>query len=136
TIEWPLIKDGIFVDYQTTRDQARLIGRKASHGTCYAESWRDVPFQRMPNVDLVPGTKPLTEADLVADTEDGILIKGRGSYSIDHQRYNFQFGGQTFWEVKKGKIVGMLRDVAYQSRTPDFWGSCDAVGDRSTYYVG
>jgi len=136
TRSWPLIEKGVFVDYQTTRDQAHLIGRKASHGTCYAQSWADVPFQRMPNVNLRPGDKPLTEEQLIADTEDAILIRGRGSYSIDHQRYNFQFGGQTFHEVKKGKIVGMLRDVAYQSRTPDFWSSCDAICDRSAYYVG
>jgi TldD protein len=136
TTSWPLVKDGIFVDYQTTRDQAHLIGHKVSYGTCYAQSWADVPFQRMPNVNLVPGDKPLTEEQLIADTEDAILIRGRGSYSIDHQRYNFQFGGQTFHEVKKGKVIGMLRDVAYQARTPDFWGSCDAICDKSAYYVG
>ncbi|HWM88050.1 MAG TPA: TldD/PmbA family protein [Kofleriaceae bacterium] len=136
TTSWPIVKDGIFVDYQTTRDQAHLIGQKASRGSCYAQSWSDVPFQRMPNVNLLPGEKPLSEAQLIADTEDAILIRGRGSYSIDHQRYNFQFGGQTFFEVKKGKVVGMLRDVAYQARTPDFWGSCDAICDKSAYYVG
>ncbi len=136
TTEWYIVKDGVFVDYQTTRDQAHWIGQKASHGTCYAESWRDVPFQRMPNVNLLPSTTPMSEADLIAGVDDGIFIRGRGSYSIDHQRYNFQFGGQTFWEIKKGKIAGMLRDVAYQARTPDFWGACDAVGDRSSYYVG
>jgi TldD protein len=136
TTSWPIIEKGIFVDYQTTRDQAHLIGRKASHGACYSQSWADVPFQRMPNVNLLPGDKPLTEEQLIADTEDAILIRGRGSYSIDHQRYNFQFGGQAFYEIKKGKIVGMLRDVAYQARTPDFWGSCDAICDKSAYYVG
>ena len=136
TSEWHLVKGGIFVDYQTTRDQAHLIGQKASHGSSYAQSWRDVPFQRMPNVNLVPGDKPLSEAQLIADSEDAIYIKGNGSYSIDHQRYNFQFGGQTFYQVKKGKLVGMLRDVAYQARTPDFWSSCDAICDRSAYYVG
>ena len=136
TSAWHLVERGIFVDYQTTRDQARLIGQKASHGSSYSQSWRDVPFQRMPNVNLVPGQKPLSQAQLVADTEDAILIMGNGSYSIDHQRYNFQFGGQAFYEVKKGKIVGMLRDVAYQARTPDFWGSCDAICDKSAYYVG
>ncbi|HLU66993.1 MAG TPA: TldD/PmbA family protein [Kofleriaceae bacterium] len=136
TTEWPIVKEGVFVDYQTTRDQAHLVGRKASHGTCYAESWSDVPFQRMPNVNLLPGASPLSEEQLIADTEDGILIKGRGSYSIDHQRYNFQFGGQAFYEIKRGKVTGMLRDVAYQARTPDFWRACDAICDRSAYYVG
>ena len=108
----------------------------ASHGTAYAQSWADVPFQRMPNVNLRPGERPLTEAQLIADTEDGILIKGDGSYSIDHQRYNFQFGGQLFYEVKGGKVTRMLNDVAYQARTPDFWGACDAICDASEYYVG
>ena len=133
---WHLVERGIFVDYQTTRDQAHLIGQKASHGSSYAQSWKDVPFQRMPNVNLVPGEKPLSEAQLIADTEDAIYIKGNGSYSIDHQRYNFQFGGQAFYQVKKGKITGMLRDVAYQARTPDFWSSCDAICDRGAYQVG
>jgi TldD protein len=136
TGEWPLVKDGIFVDYQTTRDQAHLIGRKESYGMAYAQSWKDVPFQRMPNVNLVPGKKPLSLEDLIADTEDAIFIKGNGSFSIDHQRYNFQFGGQTFYEIKKGKITAMLDDVAYQARTPDFWNSCDAICDESEYYVG
>ncbi|HUH02445.1 MAG TPA: TldD/PmbA family protein [Kofleriaceae bacterium] len=136
TTEWPLIKDGIFVDYQTTRDQAHLIGQTASHGTSYAQSWKDVAFQRMPNINLVPGTKPLSLADLIADTEDGILIKGRASYSIDHQRYNFQFSGQTWHEIKDGKLAGMLNDGAYQSRTPDFWQACDAICSADEYYVG
>ncbi len=136
TTEWPIVSNGTFVDYQTTRDQAHLIGRKHSHGTSYAQSWEDVPFQRMPNVNLVPGKKPLSLEDLIADTEDAILIKGRGSYSIDHQRYNFQFGGQTFYEIKKGKVVAMLNDVAYQARTPDFWAACDAICDQREYYVG
>ena len=136
TTRWPLIKDGVFVDYQTTRDQAHLIGQKASHGCSYADSWASVPFQRMPNVSLEPGAKDLSEADILAATDDGIYVKGDGSYSIDHQRYNFQFSGQTFWEVKKGRITTQLRDVAYQSNTPEFWKSCDLVGGRSTYLLG
>lgn len=136
TTEWPLIKDGVFVDYQTTRDQAHLIGQTASHGTSYAQSWKDVAFQRMPNINLLPGKKPLSLADLIADTEDGILIKGRASYSIDHQRYNFQFSGQTWHEIKGGKLAGMLNDGAYQSRTPDFWRACDAICSEDEYYVG
>ena len=136
TTTWPMVQDGIFVDYQTTRDQAHLIGRTASHGTCYAQSWKDVPFQRMPNINLKPGEQPLSLAQLIADTEDAILIKGRGSYSIDHQRYNFQFGGQTFYQVKDGKIAGMLKDVAYQARTPDFWRACDAICSEEEYLVG
>ena len=126
----------MFVDYQTTRDQAHLIGQKASHGCSYADSWASVPFQRMPNVSLEPGEKDLSEQDIIAATDDGIYVKGDASYSIDQQRYNFQFSGQTFWEVKNGKITTQLRDVAYQSNTPEFWKSCDMVGGKSTYALG
>ena len=136
TSRWHIIRDGIFVDYQTTRDQAHLIGQKTSHGCSYADSWGSIPFQRMPNVSLEPGAKDLTEQDIIAATDDGIYIKGDSSYSIDHQRYNFQFSGQTFWEVKKGKITAQLRDVAYQSNTPEFWKSCDMLGGKSTYELG
>jgi TldD protein len=136
TREWPMVTDGVFVDYQTTRDQAHWIGHEHSHGTSYSQSWKDVPFQRMPNINMVPGKAELSFDDLIAGTDDAILIKGRGSYSIDHQRYNFQFGGQAFYQIKKGKIVGLLSDVAYQARTPDFWNACDAVCDASEYYVG
>ena len=136
TRAWDMVKNGIFVDYQTTREQAHLIGRAESHGTSYAQNWKDVAFQRMPNINLLPGNQPLSLDGLIAGTDRGILIKGRGSYSIDHQRYNFQFGGQAFYEVSGGKITGMLRDVAYQARTPDFWRSCDAICSREEYYVG
>ncbi len=133
--KWNLVKDGIFVDWQTTRDLAPLIGRKKSYGCLHAESWEDVPFPRMPNVSLEPAKENVTLEQLLADVDNGILIYGNGSYSIDQQRYNFQFGGQTFWEVKRGKVIGMLRDVAYQSRTTDFWGSLDALGGPETYEI-
>jgi TldD protein len=134
--KWYLVKDGVFVDWQTTRDLAPLIGRKESYGCLHAQSWSDVPFPRMPNVSLEPGKEDLSLDQLVGGVDNGILIYGNGSFSIDQQRYNFQFGGQTFWEIKQGKIIGMLRDVAYQSRTPDFWNSCDALGGQSTYALG
>ena len=136
TTRWHLVKDGTFVDYQTIRDQAHIIGQKESHGCCHADSWASVPFQRMPNVSLEPGKKPLTLDQLISDTEDAIFIRGNGSFSIDHQRYNFQFSGQTFWEIKNGTMAGMLRDVAYQSRTPDFWNSCDAICSKEEYWLG
>jgi TldD protein len=89
----------------------------------------------MPNVSLLPGERDLSWDDLIAATDNGIAIFGRGSYSIDQQRYNAQFGGQVFYEVRGGKIVGMLKDVAYQIRTPDFWGAMDMVGGRSSYEI-
>jgi TldD protein len=133
TRQFPIIKAGIFVGYQTIRDQAHLIGQTESMGCCYADSYASVPFQRMPNVWLEPSDKPVTLADLIAGVEDGILIDGRGSYSIDQQRYNFQFGGDAFWEIKGGKVGGMIADVAYQSRTPDFWASCDGIGGQALW---
>jgi TldD protein len=134
--KWHLVRDGVFVDWQTTRDLAPLIGRDKSYGCLHAQGWGDVPFPRMPNVSLEPAKEQVSFDDLVGGVDKGIVIYGRGSYSIDQQRYNFQFGGQTFWEIKNGKIAGMLRDVAYQSRTTDFWGACDALGGQATYQLG
>ncbi|PIX59693.1 MAG: TldD protein [Lysobacterales bacterium CG_4_10_14_3_um_filter_64_11] len=136
TRRWDLIKDGILVNYQAIRDQAHIIGEKASHGCCYADSWSSVQFQRMANVSLAPGKQPLSPADMLKDIENGIFIVGNGSFSIDQQRYNAQFGGQLFYEIKNGKITQMLEDVAYQMRTPEFWNSCVAVCDQSDYRLG
>ncbi len=134
--EWDLIKNGILVNYQAIRDQAHILGLKASQGCCYAQSWADVQFQRMPNVSLRPGAATLSVDDIIKDVKKGIYIMGDGSFSIDQQRYNFQFGGQTFYEIQDGKIVGMLKDVAYQANTQEFWNSCVAVADKSDYRLG
>ncbi len=134
--EWDLIKNGILVNYQAIRDQAHILRLKASQGCCYAQSWADVQFQRMPNVSLKPNTDTLSVDDIIKDVKKGIYIMGDGSFSIDQQRYNFQFGGQTFYEIKDGKIVGMLKDVAYQANTQEFWNSCVAVADKSDYRLG
>ena len=130
---WPLITDGILVDYQKTRDQAHICGQQAGDGCSYASSWSEVQFQRMPNVSLAPGKTPLTPLELIKQVERGIYIVGRGSFSIDQQRYNFQFGGQLFYEIKNGEIVGMLRDVSYQSNTQEFWNSCVAICDERDF---
>jgi len=133
TKRWDLVKDGILVNYQAIRDQAHIIGEKESHGCCYADSWASVQFQRMANVSLAPGKDKLSVADMIKDVENGIYIIGDGSFSIDQQRYNAQFGGQLFYEIKNGKITRMLEDVAYQIRTPEFWGACAAICDESDY---
>ena len=139
-----IVKDGMFVDYQTTREQAMWLDwwykqRKMatrSHGCSYAQTWADVQFQRMPNVNLMPGAQDTTWEDLIAATDNGIAIVGDGSFSIDQQRYNAQFGGQLFYEVKGGKITGMLKDVAYQMQTPLFWNAMDMIGGPRSYELG
>ncbi|MEM9057427.1 MAG: TldD/PmbA family protein, partial [Pseudomonadota bacterium] len=133
---WDLVKDGILVNYQAIRDQVKIIDQDASHGCCYADSWSSVQFQRMPNVSLAPGDKEYSVDQMIADVEDGIYIVGRGSYSIDQQRYNFQFGGQLFYEIKDGKITEQIEDVAYQSNTQEFWNSCSAICDKRDYRLG
>ncbi len=132
---WHLVKDGVFVDWQTTRELA-AAGEPQSHGCLHAESWGAVPFARMPNISLEPSRDHATLEDLMAGVENGILIFGNGSYSIDQQRYNFQFGGQTFWEIKQGRRGAMLRDVAYQARNTDFWNALDGLGGEATYELG
>jgi TldD protein len=136
TQKWNLVENGVFVGYQTTREQAGWIGEHASRGTSYADGYGSIPFQRMPNVSLAPGAKERSIEDLIAATDDGIVIAGRGSWSIDHQRFNFQFGGQTFWEVKHGKKTRMLRDVAYQANTVEFWNACDLIGGPKSWWMG
>jgi TldD protein len=138
--QWLIVEKGLFKDYQTTREQATLIqqltGVKRSHGCSFAESWNAVQFQRMPNISLLPGEADISIDDIIAATTRGIVIRNRGSWSIDNQRYNFQFSGQAYHEVRNGKIVGMLRDVAYQSTTPVFWNSMDMIGGKSSYWMG
>lgn len=133
---WDLIRDGIFVGYQTDRVFAVRLGQARSTGCCYADSPHHVPIQRMANVSLQPGGADLSTADLIARVEDGIYIVGDKSWSIDMQRYNFQFTGQRFFRIRNGVLAGQLRDVAYQSTTTDFWNSMEAVGGARTWRLG
>jgi TldD protein len=143
--DYLIVREGMLNDLQTTREQApwladwyRSQGEEVrSHGNSYAQSWADVQFQRMPNINLLPHPErdvPLDE--LVGDVRDGILIDGSGSFSIDQQRYNAQFGGQAFYEIRNGRVGDMLKDVAYQIRTPEFWSAMDLLGGASTYSGG
>jgi TldD protein len=134
--EWDIIKDGTLVNYQAIRDQAHIIGLNESHGCCYADNWSSVQFQRMANISLRPGKAKLSPDDMIRNVEKGIYIIGDGSFSIDQQRYNFQFGGQLFYEIRNGKIVGMLKDVAYQANTQEFWNACTAIADDKNYRLG
>jgi len=137
---WPIVEKGILVDYQTTRELVGSISEitkiRESHGCAYGQDWSSIPFPRMPNVSLMPNSRDLSEEDVIGDVQRGIYIEGDGSYSIDQQRYNFQFGGQAFWEIRDGRRVRMLRDVAYQARTPEFWNSLALIGGRRTYRLG
>jgi len=133
---WNLVEDGVLVNYQATRDQAHIINEERSHGCSYADSWSSVQFQRMPNVSLAAGKSELSPAQMIKDIDDGIYIFGRGSYSIDQQRYNAQFGGQLFYEIKNGEVTHMIEDVAYQIRTPEFWNACSATCDQRDYRLG
>ena len=133
TKRWDLVKDGVLVNYQAIRDQVHILGEAESHGCCYADSWSSVQFQRMPNVSLAPNPNKYSIDEMIKNVDKGIYIMGRGSYSIDQQRYNFQFGGTVFYEIEKGEIKGMLNDVAYQSNTQEFWNSCAAICDEGDY---
>lgn len=136
TKRWDLIKEGILVNYQATRDQVHILGETESHGCSYADDWSSIQFQRMANVSLAAGKKPLSVDELIKDVKKGIYIIGDGSYSIDQQRYNFQFGGQLFYEIKDGKITNPLRDVAYQANTQEFWNSLTAITDERDFRTG
>ncbi|MGD9903531.1 MAG: TldD/PmbA family protein [Vicinamibacterales bacterium] len=130
---WHLVRDGRFVDWQTTRELAPLVGQTRSHGCLHADDWSSVPFPRMPNVSLQPAATEVTLDDLCRDIRRGLYVVGRGVSSIDQQRYNFQFGGAVVREIVNGKLGAMVRDAAYQSRTPDFWASCDGLGGPASY---
>ncbi len=132
--EWPLVREGVLVGLQTNRETAHFIGEKESRGCTFATSWRNYPFLRMPNVhlDAGPPGSPTPE-EMIADTKDGVVIDGRGSYSIDQQRYNGQFGGDAFWEVKNGKKTRMVSDVTYNAITTDFWANLDAISGKESW---
>jgi TldD protein len=134
--KWQIVKDGVLVGYQTDRRISAVVNQKRSNGCAYADSPGHVPIQRMPNVSLQPNPNGPTLEKLIESVDDGIYILGDKSWSIDMQRYNFQFTGQQFHRIKNGKLVGQLKDVAYQATTTDFWGAMKAVGGPSTYVLG
>jgi TldD protein len=127
--KWDIVRKGLFVGYCTNREVAAKIGETRSRGSNRADGWSSVPIVRIANIGLEPGVPSLDE--LIADVKKGIYIEGHGSYSIDQRRYNFQFGGDAFWRIENGKRTHMIRDVIYHGITPEFWGSCDGVANRS-----
>jgi TldD protein len=132
-----IVRDGVLVGYQLDRRIAAEKGLGRSNGCAFADSPMHVPIQRMANVSLqpAPGEGPSTE-ELISGVERGVYLVGDRSWSIDMQRYNFQFTGQRYYLIERGRLAGQLRDVAYQARTTDFWGSMEAVGGASTYVLG
>jgi len=136
TTSFDLIRGGVLVGYQRDRRISRLQGYDASNGCAHADSPATMPIQRMANVSLAPAPDGPGTDELISRVERGIYIVGDRSWSIDMQRYNFQFTGQRFYRIEDGRVAGMLRDVAYQATTTDFWGAMRAVGGPSTYELG
>jgi TldD protein len=138
--QWDIVRDGILVGYQLDRRMARLmsetLGTSRSNGCAYADSPGHVAVQRMANVSLQPAEGGPTTQDLIGQVDRGIYVVGDKSWSIDMQRYNFQFTGQRFYRIENGRLAGQLKDVAYQATTTDFWGSMAAVGGPETYVLG
>ncbi|MEU6737011.1 TldD/PmbA family protein [Streptomyces physcomitrii] len=133
---WDLVKDGTLTGYQLDRRIAKLTGQGRSNGCAFADSPGRVPVQRMANVSLRPDPAGMSTEELIGGVERGIYVVGDRSWSIDMQRYNFQFTGQRFYRIENGRLAGQLRDVAYQATTTDFWGSMTAVGGPATYVLG
>jgi len=134
--QFDIVRDGILVGFQLDRAMAHLKGLGRSNGCAYGDSALHVPIQRMANVSLRPVDDGPDLDALIGGVEDGLYVVGDKSWSIDMQRYNFQFTGQRFYRIRSGRLAGQVKDAAYQANTTDFWGSMSAVGGPSTYYLG
>jgi TldD protein len=135
--KFDLIVGGVLVGYQLDRRIARQMSLGRSNGCAFADSSEQIPMQRLANVSLAPapGQGPSTD-ELISAVDDGFYVVGDKSWSIDMQRHNFQFTGQRFFKIENGKLAGQVKDLAYQSRTTDFWGAMEAVGGQQTYRLG
>jgi TldD protein len=129
----PIITNGLFTGYLSSRETAPVIGLERSGGTLRAESWNRLPIIRMTNISILPGDKPLSLEQLIAGTDYGILMQTNRSWSIDDKRYNFQFGTEIGWEVKNGKRTRMLKNPSYSGITTEFWNSMDAICSRDEW---
>jgi TldD protein len=125
-----IIRHGEFTGYLSSRDTAHAIGENRSNGTMRAEGWNRIPIIRMTNISILPGEKPLSLEQLIADTDDGIFLQTNRSWSIDDKRYNFQFGCEIGWEIQHGKLGRMLKNPSYSGITTEFWNSMDAICSR------
>ncbi len=131
--KWHIIENGVFVGYLTSRETASTVGEARSRGAMRADGWERIPLIRMTNMSLMPGEWTLD--DLIADTKDGIYMDTNRSWSIDQKRLNFQFGTEIAWEIKNGKKTRILKNAVYQSMTPEFWNSCDAICDQDHFVL-
>src|ERR1035438_7325216 len=129
----PIIRNGRFTGYLSSRETAHTIGATRSGGTLRAEGWNRLPMIRMTNVSILPGEKPLSLEQLIAATDQGIYMETNKSWSIDDKRYNFQFGCEIAWEIKHGKRVRMLKNPSYSGITTEFWNSMDAICSRDEW---
>jgi TldD protein len=129
----PIITDGLFTGYLSSRETAHTINESRSGGTLRAEGWNRLPMIRMTNISLLPGVKPLTLEQLIASTDRGILMQTNRSWSIDDKRYNFQFGCEIGWEIKNGKLARMVKNPSYSGITTEFWNSLDAICSRDQW---
>ncbi|HZQ19767.1 MAG TPA: TldD/PmbA family protein [Terriglobales bacterium] len=129
----PIISNGLFTGYLSSRETAALIGLQRSGGTLRAESWNRLPMIRMTNISILPGEKPLTLEQLISSTDHGILFQTNRSWSIDDKRYNFQFGTEMGWEIKNGKRTRVLKNPSYSGITTEFWNSLDAICSRDEW---
>ncbi len=129
---FPIISNGILVDFLTSRETAAHLG-KESNGTMRADGWNRIPLVRMTNINLEPG--PWTLEEMIADTEEGLFLATNRSWSIDDKRINFQFGTEIGWEIRKGRIGEMVKNPTYTGITPQFWNSCDAIGNREHWQI-
>jgi TldD protein len=131
----PIITEGLFTGYLSSRETAHTIGVNRSGGTLRAEGWNRLPIIRMTNISILPGETPLTRDQLIASTDHGIYMETNRSWSIDDKRYNFQFGCEAGWEIKNGKRTRMLKNPSYSGITTDFWNSMDAICSRDEWVL-
>ncbi len=133
---FPILSHGRFENFQMAIGQSQWIGLPHSNACSFAEGHAYFPIQRMPNISLQPSEQDISVEELISGVDEGVYVVGDGSWSIDQQRRNFQFGGQLFYEIRKGKLGEMLRDVAYQGTTVPFWNACDGIGGAKEYWLG
>jgi TldD protein len=129
----PIITNGLFTGYISSRETAEAIGENRSNGCMRAEGWNRIPLIRMTNISILPGEKPLTFDQLLSSTDDGIYMETNRSWSIDDKRYNFQFGTEIGWEIKGGKLGRMFKNPSYSGITTEFWNSMDTICSRDQW---